>query len=344
MANHIEWYLVELERRLKRSVPGDVLESVLAETSSHLYESAEDLTPEHGSMARAEAVRRFGKPSYIAQLFLKSRDSRHQGSWKHAVAIAILVSVMGAIFVAMFELTFRTGSRVEHWLLAPAALLVCGIAYITARAKRLIITPIAAGGAVCFLLALGYGIVGLIDTDDPHVMQLMPRSTAKEHLARFEREARELPPAIKQYEKVTAEIRPVAGDLPNEWTVHYVKEPNPGDKRIYIPEIQSLGVGVTVQYAHFDSKEEAGRYLFLRSSMGNDLLSSSRWYTERAQHMVKAIPEALQRPLEEQLISALPFAGAVAAASMFFAMAASLLAMAWSWLRRMARLRPTVYA
>ncbi len=84
---YINWYLVEIERRLHGRLPNERVEVITRELEDHLLTAANELGDEQ------KAIDRFGQPSQVAENLVKGNG----GTWRHA-RIAGIVAVVLAFF------------------------------------------------------------------------------------------------------------------------------------------------------------------------------------------------------------------------------------------------------
>lgn len=79
MVSVVEWYLAELDSRLRNRMPEPACSGLLAEIRMHLESAAEDLEAQGHSREEAEriATNRFGRPSRIAWRLLEAHSPRH---------------------------------------------------------------------------------------------------------------------------------------------------------------------------------------------------------------------------------------------------------------------------
>lgn len=98
MLSYFDWYLVELELRLAKSVPAEQLETILAETRSHLMESAKRLVEETGAeegVAAKAAIDAYGTPDLVALGYLRESNPRFLGM---RASQAVLLWAFAAIY------------------------------------------------------------------------------------------------------------------------------------------------------------------------------------------------------------------------------------------------------
>jgi HAAS len=115
--NLIEWYLSELERRLRRQGLSD--SAAMAEIEGHLYQSVEAGQRRGLSQAEAErqALQRFGPVTIVAASFTRQRMSLMQ---KALLAIAVICG----LFITYVD-TRPTWD--DTGITAGAILIICGL-------------------------------------------------------------------------------------------------------------------------------------------------------------------------------------------------------------------------
>jgi len=128
MANHIDWYLVELERRLS-SLGDDRRSVILLEVENHLREQADELVllGLDGEEADREAVRAFGEPRQFAEKLMDQGDgTKRMGQKGTALATAAGVASI-VVFVAVWGLTMPLlMGYFREWVMFCASIAVFG--------------------------------------------------------------------------------------------------------------------------------------------------------------------------------------------------------------------------
>ena len=107
MASYIDWYLVELESRLRRRLPPERLHIVLSETSEHLIEKSSDLVAAGMDAEAADraSVREFGSPSRVAFGLLEGPVSKWRAGLGTfcVVAASLMVLLTATAYCAVGE-------------------------------------------------------------------------------------------------------------------------------------------------------------------------------------------------------------------------------------------------
>lgn len=133
MPNAVDWYLVEVERRLRGRLPADQVTSILAETEDHLreLELGDDV-----SLTKA-----FGNPAAYSRAMFAIHDRKQESVWKQGRAAILWVSVCtGLLMVVEF---FEDLVLADHTFAAYLSLGMCGVLLWTGcRSKRFILAPV----------------------------------------------------------------------------------------------------------------------------------------------------------------------------------------------------------
>ena len=90
MSKYINWYVVEIERRLQGRLPQDRVQELVREVEQHLESAKEELGDER------KAIERFGPVAQIAENLVRG----NRGSWRYsAIArrVAIALALLGAL-------------------------------------------------------------------------------------------------------------------------------------------------------------------------------------------------------------------------------------------------------
>lgn len=178
MRNHVDWWLVEVERRLSGHLTSDKLEAVLMEAEQHLRECTDEtnLTTE----SSYEAVKRFGDPKRYSQEILRQYPSHTQTRSNFlAGGVQVIALLIPALALSQWPL-----STVE-WIV-PNVLLLCGLTLLIEswRARKLFYVPCFLASLSVFLMLLPYCAATLTCTTDGKLIMSL----------------RETPKAIAQYE------------------------------------------------------------------------------------------------------------------------------------------------
>lgn len=135
MASYIDWYLVELERRLRDHVSPETCFTVLAEVEDHLQSKVSDLASVGMTATEAErtAAASFGQPERVAFEITESHypeSRRNLGS--RLVSLGALVSLTAAAAVITIP-TVTNGFWEVAALAAPIGLLLVMVGSLLAR-------------------------------------------------------------------------------------------------------------------------------------------------------------------------------------------------------------------
>lgn len=128
MANHIDWYLVELERSLS-TLAEDRRAVILLEVESHLREQADELAllGLDGEEADREAVRAFGEPRQFAAKLVEETDCTAEMGQKGTALATISGVASVVVFVAFWGLTMPLLiGYFREWVLFCASIAVAG--------------------------------------------------------------------------------------------------------------------------------------------------------------------------------------------------------------------------
>ncbi len=139
MDKRIGWYLVELERRLKRGLPADRASKISAELQNHLQEDV-DWQVRAGAKecdAAKVALTRIGHPELIARNYLQAGVGlRMRGIWEWTVFVsALLTGVLGVSFVPLS----MTINDADTWILTASGVFVLLFCIATFAVRRLMI-------------------------------------------------------------------------------------------------------------------------------------------------------------------------------------------------------------
>lgn len=139
MLDHLSWYLVELEQRLRGRRSGEATTNFLLETRSHLEEHADDLVSRGVDRATAvkSAIADFGSPAYVAGGFIGRRPMSRKMYWFLIAVVALIGSLMvPALIVASNGVAgvFDPVSRLDFFYTPLFGLIaVAALAYRTRR-------------------------------------------------------------------------------------------------------------------------------------------------------------------------------------------------------------------
>lgn len=351
MPKYIDWYMVELERRLHGRMPQQQLGEILSETEAHLLEATSDDKEEYGRYAEKLAISRFGSPNRIAQSVLNANDPPPPHPWRAGILPGIAIFGLVAAFLTAWILTFRE-PRIESVVFGSLAavfglLLLFGVSV----ARQFLRAPIAVAGAVAFVGCWLASSVLLMKVDDPAGMAFVPRSTADAYLkgqklnlvtARNKQKLFDAAGAMFGQDfkyTYTPQSQIPEGAFVQEGAAAKGKFLVPAEHYTYPPG------GGTGEYKFgflaFDSFKDAQRYWLTRSQFD---VHQNRFVIDRAEKLLVSIPQALKRSGLQQLWATLPFAASVAGAALGIAWAANLLVFALYSLSRSYHFRRRRYA
>lgn len=155
MLDHINWYLVELERHLRRRRSAQATADMLVETRAHLHEHASELIARGMDPVTAAkaAVADFGSPSSVLQAYSGAAGmSVRTYRALIALAAALLSSLVVAVYVFIFSPLSMQSAVI--WLTTIPWLSIPIVLWVGFRVKRWIALPIAAV-SLAFSLAAG---------------------------------------------------------------------------------------------------------------------------------------------------------------------------------------------
>lgn len=158
MLDYVNWYLVELERRL-RSTPESA--DMLLETRSHLEERVDDLVTKGYDRATAtrRAVADFGDPKTIAWALHQGPGQTRRGHWIWATIIAVIACFAFIPGILVLNGVTPASDAVAYYGIGPA---IAGILIgLYALRHRTWIAPATMAIATIISLAVGfYAAVG----------------------------------------------------------------------------------------------------------------------------------------------------------------------------------------
>jgi len=205
MLSYFDWYLVELELRLAKSVSTQQLETILAETRSHLMESATRFAGETGAdegVAAKAAIDAYGTPNLVAVGYLRESKPRFLGmkaDW------AVLLYAFAAIFAWDFAWLTMNGpfdNFGETWQNGIAAI-ACAVATVlfakACHASRRWQAPRVATFTGAFALSLIF-IISFWIVGDNDTMQVVSRFHLSRDIAQLKSTNRRLE-GLKAYLK-----------------------------------------------------------------------------------------------------------------------------------------------
>lgn len=155
MLDHINWYLVELERHLRRRRSAQATADMLVETRAHLHEHASELIARGMDPVTAAkaAVADFGSPSSVLQAYSGAAGmSVRTYRALIALAAALLSSLVVAVYVFIFSPLSMQSAVI--WLTTIPWLSIPIVLWVGFRVKRWIALPVAAV-SLAFSLAAG---------------------------------------------------------------------------------------------------------------------------------------------------------------------------------------------
>ena len=143
MLDHINWYLVELERKLRNKRSAQATTDMLVEAKSHLEEHAAELVAKGMDPATASkaAVADFGSPASVMQAYSGVAGTSNRTYLVLAALAAVLLSsLVVAVYVFIFNPLAMQTSTV--WMTTVPWLSIPIVAWVGFRARRWIAVPI----------------------------------------------------------------------------------------------------------------------------------------------------------------------------------------------------------
>lgn len=231
MPSAIDWYLVELRRRLSGRLPSQEVDQILDETEDHLSEI--------GEIGAENIVKRFGSPySYSLSLISKWHEPSGGFFRNSALALPSLFVVMPGLLLGMYYATLSGRSNIGSWLI----LLLATLAFVGGfTARKSLLVPIAVLFAPLVLIAAiqsGFAVTSAIEPKSyPQGVALRfldggPKSHARVQLATLSRERSEL----ERLTKLASEGKLSKGDL---------QVPSGFKTSLYVLTFESERVGVS---------------------------------------------------------------------------------------------------
>jgi hypothetical protein len=156
MLDHINWYLVELERKLRNKRTAQATTDMLVEAKSHLEEHAAELVAKGVDPATASkaAVADFGDPGSVVQAYSGSATvaKATYGLWV-ALASGLLSMIVVALYLWVFDPIQMTTTSTA-WVIWLPWLSLPIVAWAGFRFRRWIALPV---GAIALLFAVAAG-------------------------------------------------------------------------------------------------------------------------------------------------------------------------------------------
>lgn len=167
MANRIEWWLVEVERRLEGRMPADKVNEIVQEASEHLYEIRDEIQEqEHGDRL---AIERFGSPrSFCIQVLNAFNTTPRQG-------FSFMVCLFATITTLYPLLIFESNklARIETAFFAIPRIILAALFFLYfLRSSRIRLLSIVSGAVIGFLILGGWMSATYIRTDDMGAMRI----------------------------------------------------------------------------------------------------------------------------------------------------------------------------
>ena len=353
MPSHIQWYLVELEGRLRGRIPHEEMQGVISEIESHLFEASAELHPEFGKGAERMAVRHFGKPSTVVRALLSGNEPLPPEPWKPGWAAIFLMLAVTGVMIVLLETTSHVPSTSQFGNAAMALLVLGALAFGTFLwARRVLAKPLFFGSLAVFAVVEAYVAFGMITTQDTQFSRMIPRSAVQRALKRAHDEVATYGPAAKLVDTAVARYEKdhdggyVPYYAPEELTkkakqvavADYLRAA--GGTEV-VPVLDTRRDGEHLSYLSFTNFKDARQYWL---SFGRYNVSEAKWRYNHGEFMLKAIPIGLDRPIYEQAIYALPAAAGCAVVAFMVMFCLNLLVMGLYYILRSPSLRVRRYA
>lgn len=197
MLDHLSWYLVELEQKLRGKRSGEATANLLVEAKAHIEEHASELAAKgiDREAAIKSAIADFGSPEMVSRAYAGARpmSSRAFRLWIGAIASASLFVLPWLVASPGDVMGFGDPLRQTDFLYIPAAM-VAATALLAWRTRRWVAPQVA---TLTILAALG--MVTYFGANTIRV-----RMNGSERLAyspRIEQEAKSREAWLKAYER-----------------------------------------------------------------------------------------------------------------------------------------------
>ncbi len=126
MANIIDWYLIEFDRLLKRRVPAEQREAMVAEIEDHIRIGSEAETSEL-------VIERLGTPRQLALVMLKTNPGS-EPRWTRVLAAICLFLIPLVFWVAL--LNSNTGSLLALFAILWVLISIAAVCIVSFRGIR----------------------------------------------------------------------------------------------------------------------------------------------------------------------------------------------------------------